>query len=86
MKTTPAGHILREHLKPNLFLKIDDQEFVNECDVVARVVAVPHGQEDEGSGLAHQAVVEETKPLVDVRHYPCVGIDVEAVNQLKTEK
>jgi len=32
-----------------LFLKVDDQEFVNESDVVSGVVPMPHSQEDEGS-------------------------------------
>jgi len=39
---------------------------VDEGDVVAGVVAVPDGQEDESSGLAHETVVQESEPLVDV--------------------
>jgi hypothetical protein len=66
-----------------LFLEIDDEELVNECDVVSRVVAVPDRQEDESSGLTHESVVEEPEPLVDVRHHPRVRVDVEAVDQLK---
>ncbi len=59
---------------------------MNECDVVSRVVAVPDRQEDESSGLTHESVVEEPKPLVDVRHHPRVRVDVEAVDQLKNDK
>jgi hypothetical protein len=68
-----------------LLFKIDDQELVDEGDVVAGVVAMPDGQEDEGPGLAEQPVVEEAEPLVHVRHDPRVRVDVEAVDQLEGE-
>ena len=57
---------------------------MDEGDVVARVVAVPDGEERQGSGLTEQTIVEE--PLVHVRHDPSIGVDVEAVNQLKWEQ
>ena len=59
---------------------------MDEGDVVARVVAVPDGKEHQGSGLTEQMIVEEPKPLVHVRHDPSIGVDVEAVNQLKWEQ
>jgi hypothetical protein len=75
--------IKKEYAFLYLFFEIDDEELVNECDVVSRVVTVPDRQEDEGSGLTHESVVEEPKSLVDVRHHPRVRVDVEAVDQLK---
>ena len=69
-----------------MFFEVDDQEFVNECDVVSGVVAVPDRQEDEGSCLAHESVVEESEPLVDIRQHPRVRVDVEAVDKLKKRK
>ena len=59
---------------------------MDEGDVVAGVVAVPDGQEDESSGLAHETVVQESESLVDVWHDPRVRVDVEAVDQLKGDR
>ena len=47
---------------------------------------MPDGEERQGSGLTEQTIVEEPKPLVHVRHDPSIGVDVEAVNQLKWEQ
>ena len=59
---------------------------MDEGDVVARVVAVTDSEERQGFGLTEQMIAEEPKPLVHVRHDPSIGVDVEAVNQLKWEQ
>ena len=47
---TRADEIIMQYvLKFYLFLKVDDQELVNESDIVSGVVPMPHSQEDEGS-------------------------------------
>ena len=67
----------------HLFFKVDDQKFMDEGDVVAGVVSVPHRQENQSSSLAVEAIVEEPESLIHVGHDPGIGVNVEAVNQLE---
>ncbi len=68
--------------KTYLSLDHHDKELVEECDIVARVVAVPDRQEDQSAELAQVLVVQEPKTLVHVGQHPAVGIDIEGFDQM----
>lgn len=63
-----------------LLLKVDNEELIEKCDIVARVPAVPYCQKHEGAGLTDVAVVEKLESLVNIVHDPVVGVDVEGLD------
>ncbi len=67
---------------PHVSLDEHDEELVCKRDVVAGVVPVPHGQEDERAQLAEVLVAQEPEPLVDVAEHPRVGVDVEGLDEV----
>ena len=46
---------------------------------------MPNGQKCQGTKLTCHSVIEKAQSFVDIIHNPCIGIDIEAINNvLKT--
>lgn len=56
-----------------------DNEFIEKCQVVPGLSAVPDGKEEQSQYLANVTVSEELESLVDILCGKVVGVTIEAV-------
>ena len=43
---------------------------------------MPNGQKCQGTKLTCHSVIEKAQSFVDIIHNPCIGIDIEAINNV----
>ena len=43
---------------------------------------MPDGQKCQCSKLTGHSVIEKSQPFIDITHDPCIGIDIEAINNM----
>lgn len=79
--TVKCGSAQRAHSNiTHLSFAQHDQEFHQEAHVVARMEAMPHGQEDQRPGLTVITIAQELQSLENILGHPVIGLHVEAVD------
>ena len=44
--------------------------------------SMPDGQKCQCSKLTGHSVIEKSQPFIDITHDPCIGIDIETINNM----